>query len=698
MLRGEDLPRWERTIFAARNPSACARFFHKMISQFISSVLRFGKPDRGLFGKCNAYYGTVEAQGRGTLHCHMLIWLEGHPSPQALRDKMVSSDTYRDQMFRWLESVIKCELPGTRDVVEEDGQPIPRPKRAEESGNPHPGAVPAPSIQAFQKKAEFEAAFESFVTDLVKEFNWHEHKATCFKYVPGGVVPKDPAQRDALCRMRIDGSTCAQTHLDDETGSLLLRRLHPRIASYNDLVIFLMQCNMEIKFIGSGEAAKALLYYITDYITKPSLQMHEGLGALSYAIQRVNETFPGIVEDPMDAKSRGALTKVVNRMISRQELSHQQVMSYLVGGGDVYTSHTFRVLHWGSFDRLFRKFAGTPKVGSADGVALGDPDITMLDVSEDAEIPMEVDALGLDPDVGVAPNVVPVVEAVEEEFPIDAADDEDLPDSEMTVDGVPEESFVLTLEKNGSISATNQKQDYIYRALDPVFEGMSLYEFVGTTDKEKIPSRDNADASEAGAQGGAGWRRGRAPEPRGRFSSDVHTQYNTHRLRRRTVWTVPVILGERVPRQDREPEEKEAWARMMLILFVPWRRPEDLRDVGETWTNVFERQQDRISNTQMEIIHNMSVLSECRDARDTFREMRRVEALASLTDGLPAGGQQVASEFDESENQPFQLFDTSRSANAYEYVGDLRSSQRALDDKIGVQTRELVDRCFSTLR
>ncbi|KAI0730647.1 hypothetical protein C8Q76DRAFT_614010, partial [Earliella scabrosa] len=118
-------------------------------------------------------------------------------------------------------------------------------------------------------------------------------------------------------------------------------------------------------------------------------------------------------------------------------------------------------------------------------------------------------------------------------------------------------------------------------------------------------------------------RRGRKPLVRGLFSSTLHTQYETHCLRKRGVWIVPVVLGDRVPRSDRDAPEKEAWARMMLILFVPWRSPSDLRDRDETWLQVFERQSSSISERHMEIIKNMNVLSECRDVRDAHREMRR---------------------------------------------------------------------------
>ena len=31
----------------------------------------------GILGHVSAYFGTVESQGRGTLHLHLLLWLDG---------------------------------------------------------------------------------------------------------------------------------------------------------------------------------------------------------------------------------------------------------------------------------------------------------------------------------------------------------------------------------------------------------------------------------------------------------------------------------------------------------------------------------------------------------------------------------------------------------------------------------------------
>ncbi|KAI0354166.1 hypothetical protein OH77DRAFT_1549171 [Trametes cingulata] len=457
--------------------------------------------------------------------------------------------------------------------------------------------------------------------------------------------------------MRIDGSTRARTQLDDDSGAVLLRRLHPRIASYNDLVIFLMKSNMDIKFIGSGEAAKALIHYVTDYITKPSLPAHAGLSALSYAIQKTNEKFAHMTEDNAEKRSRGALTLAVNRMLSRQEMSHQQVMSYLVGGGDKYASHTFRVLYWGSFDRIFRKAFpdGRDNVGEEDA-------------AEDQTGREEVPGGGS-------------VESVE--------------------------SYTLRLQPDKSISATNQQQDYIYRSIEGNFDAMCLYEFVGKVEKGRLAGRrstarsTDTDVGAHGLQGdvddGAGRerRRGRRPMPRGAFSSDQHTQYETHNLRERTEWTIPVILGDRVPRSDRGEEERNAWARMMLILFVPWRRPSDVRSGDETWTQAFERQRHRISDAHLKIIANMNVLSECRDVRDAFQAARRAEAIAMMCGGLPARNDHTHSgEGDESAEQTYQLFESPDLHDAFRNTGELSESQCQLDHKVGSRTRELLDMCY----
>ena len=64
-----------------------------MCENFIKHVLGFGKKHAGLYGKTKAFYGTVEQQGRLTLHFHMLVWIKGALSPQDVQDKILDPDS-----------------------------------------------------------------------------------------------------------------------------------------------------------------------------------------------------------------------------------------------------------------------------------------------------------------------------------------------------------------------------------------------------------------------------------------------------------------------------------------------------------------------------------------------------------------------------------------------------------------------------
>ena len=640
------LDAWSRRVLVAENPSACALFFHTMITHFIQVVLRYGSKSKGLLGKCNAFYGTVETQGRGTLHIHMLIWLEGHLSPQALRDKMATSEEFTKKMFRWLEAVIKCEPMGTVDVLpdpkDERGEPI-QPERAPDDGQSHPTVVPGPLLKDFADPDEFEDAYCRHVNALVQEYNWHKHTDSCYKYLRRG-----EKRGDATCRMRMNGTTRETTTVDEETGSILLRRLHARTAAYNDLIIFLIKANMDISFIGSGEAAKAILYYTTDYITKPSLTTHAGLAALSSAIRKISDRYPDVSEQDLWTFSKGALNITVNSMMSKLEIPHQMVLAYLIGGGDRYVSHRFRVLHWKIFDRMFEAcFPDEPGHEEEDeGMGLDDGDV---------EVSVR------DPFSAFRPD----------------------PDEMWETD----DKITLTLG-HGSISATSQKMDYLLRPVHEAFEGMCLYEFVGKVEK----MRRSKEQQRLEKSGNGISRRGRNAQPRGLFSSRVHPQFKTHMLRRRTAWLVPVLLGKRTPRKDRELDEKRMWARMMLILFVPWRLPRDLKRDEEDWLDAFKRQKHLIKRPHRRIIRNMNVLSECRDARDEQSARRRQSRRESEENSNPPD---VGDSEEHLGPSPAVGFDLFGDAAALSGAGQPEGiSISTLDETIGPRARASLDACF----
>ena len=653
---GQELTEWQRMQLVAGNPGACAKFFHTIISSFVDIVLRYGKKDRGLLGKCIAYYATVEAQGRGTLHCHMLVWLHGHPSPQRLRDLMIDSAQYETDMFTWLESLIKCELLGTTQVVRDTDHALStRPRFRETDGYVHPGTQLGPSIESIPVE-RFPLHFASSVNDVVTNANWHQHTETCWKYLRRG----EP-RTDDNCRMRIDGTTRAATTLDQETGSILLRRFHPKIANYNDLIIFLLRANMDIKHVGSGEAAKALIYYVTDYITKASLPAHVGLSALLYAINRSKDKFDRVPHWGPSEQS-GALTILVNSMMARQEISHQQVMSYLVGGGDHYSSHKYRILHYSKFDQLIMRYWASFE--AIPGVSQSSLGIDTISPSTGAQEHSDTD--------------------------IQSAPVQDVTPSIMNTMNAAEDTVTLLLG-DGSISAVNQQQDYLYRPFSEPFHSMGLYEFTGMTEKTSKERETNRVLRRLPENAGQ-HRRGRPEEIRGEFG-ETHPQHHTHVVRKRTVWVIPVILGDKIPRSDRSDEERELWARAILTLFIPWRCPQDLKAHNETWTQAYDRQQQMISPEHQEIIYNMNVLNECRDARNKDRLRRRALRGERPVDNLRPPSPDP---YDVFADEPVrQQMGTSSTEMNDGMLTNEHTLLQALDKAVGVRFRHAIDTCYA---
>lgn len=566
----------------ADHPASAAVFFDTMINAFIKHILRYGRDEAGVFGTCQAYFGTVEAQGRGTLHCHMLIWLKGNLNPQALRDRMERDDLFKQTLFTWLESIIKCELPGmVPSIGDETSGPWIRPRVDADMCTTD--APILPDNLNPENRSLFQENFKHFVQDMAIACNWHEHTETCWKYLNNN-EPRD----DAHCRMRIDGRTRSFTELDPETSSILLRRLHPWINNYNDLVIFLMKCNMDVKYIGSGQAAKALVYYVTDYVTKGSLPLHTGLQALMWAIQHNEAKYAG--QDDVDQRSVGKslMIKVVNAMMGRQELSHQQVMSYLVGGGDHYTSHKFRTLYWPDFDRYIRREFREDSDEDEYGVSV---------------MPVEEDDISS----GEVPSGLNIYADDLDELAID----------EPNINGIDSGDDVVFKVEGPNVKRSSLLVDYRLRSELGVFNTMPLWDFVAVTRLELVKTAERVFNPQLA---------------RGRLYSREHPAYETHVNRLRDARVVPVLIGSQFPKiNSDDPSEKERWYRMMLILFKPWRFPQDLRGSGLTWKDAWEAY--TFPPHLVHIMNNMNIEQECKDARAVYDQERRAGVVAPLIDG-----------------------------------------------------------------
>ena len=185
---------------------------------------------------------------------------------------------------------------------------------------------------------DFPERFRKDIVRLVETSNIHKHSATCYKY------SKASSNDQKICRMRMPRALVNHSSIDSSTGQIFMRRSHPWINNFNEWIMSACRSNMDIKFIWSGNDAKALVYYITDYVTKSSLAFHDMFALTQQGIKSMEQQQSCNETENAVEKSRKLVLRCYNMIASHQEVAGVQVASYLMNYGDHYTTHTFKNL------------------------------------------------------------------------------------------------------------------------------------------------------------------------------------------------------------------------------------------------------------------------------------------------------------------------------------------------------------------
>ena len=337
-------PPRQRAKLVSQQPIACAKFFDTIVKAFLDCILRFGKEEGGVFGRVSGYFGTVEEQGRGSLHLHMLIWLDGYRSPTLLREKMRSDPEFKDRVLKFLEETIKqhspfagsnnaqytevCETDNSDDLDLEEKLTERKPN--EDSTKDTVLTKRPPTSLDSEKEINEE------LHQLVRYCNIHKCNTSCFKN-----------EKVKICRYHYPRPIQLISVMDGD--EIIIKRLERLTNNYEEITMLAMRCNHDCQFVGSGKASRAAAFYITDYQVKSGLTTHNILPIVSSAIRNMElETGKKLHSDAI-SKSKMMIHKCINRIASHRELSAVHVAHILLGNEDKYSSPRFKVLNVLSF-------------------------------------------------------------------------------------------------------------------------------------------------------------------------------------------------------------------------------------------------------------------------------------------------------------------------------------------------------------
>ena len=587
----------ERMRSVCRNPVAGARFFHFMVETFITDVLGLEGSHRGFYGNTSGYYGTVEQQGRLTLHLHMLLWIKGSLNPQDMREKILKSDsTWQKKLIDWLENCHTGDfLTGTYTDVNESiiterekegyidptqSLPVPPPKKCSKNHN----ETECNECKECQATVEWTDNYKMTVDDLLLRSNVHNCNRGTNK---DGSRRKDKASGGCMnnkwgkCKARFPRPTFLKTFID-ELGSITVRKMEAWLNTITPLVTYLFRCNTDVTSLSSGTAIKGVVLYVSDYITKSTLKTHTIFDSIKSVFHRNSEMIGGSL--PMKEKARRFMTKIANLLSAKAEMGAPMICMYLLGNPDHYTSHTFVPFYWQMYVAEFQQ--------------------------------------------------------------------------QFNTDGVLQPQKVGLIKKNGRLVGISPVHDYVHRA--PELDHVNLFEWIKCYKREKLRrskkktlSTDNntilvdeeceevidADESELSFQTLA------APlvdndemvDKTPKISKNVfsfkkeHPLHGSHAmcLVRDNLRRVPNFAGANLPRRDQG--DREYYCCTMLTLFKPWRSGTDLKESSmssSSWEDAFQRHS--FQGNEIAMMNNFNIRYECLDARDDFRAQLKKGAATNL--------------------------------------------------------------------
>lgn len=218
----------------AKDPIVAARFFDLYMKAFFHAILGWNDNDEnhlvpGLLGITKGYYGVVEAQGRGSLHCHMLIWLEGGLNPAEISAQLLQNPggEFETRLIAYLDDNLSSAI--TEDPGDVSGVP---------SSTFHPCSVRPVFRADGESDADYCIRRLKDLHNLSKQCQIHVHNSGCYKNWKGPPEPK-------TCRFALDESKKnEQTFVDRTTGVIYGRYLDGMVNQFNQTILEIVRCNM----------------------------------------------------------------------------------------------------------------------------------------------------------------------------------------------------------------------------------------------------------------------------------------------------------------------------------------------------------------------------------------------------------------------------------------------------------------------
>jgi hypothetical protein len=415
--------------------------------------------------------------------------------------------------------------------------------------------------------------------------------------------------------------------VDPETGALNMKHGEAHMNTFTPLLTYLLRCNSDVTSLLSGTAVKAVVAYVTEYVTKPGLKTHSVFDTIHSVFDRNSELIGG--NQKRNEKARRVLTQIVNALTAKIEIGGPMAAMYLLKHPDHYTSHKFKIFYWKSYVREVRAaWTKVPQPELEDGEQLL-PENVVINKEDDIYVGLsDIDDYKYRPKIYENVTLYNWIRlAKKTRRPKNCISRSGDSDNELGTDSEVDDSSVLSAEEN--IDNRCKDQDNIIEVDDSGLQTNDLLNDQAIRSrklgKAMMDSLEYESRRVSAYKRGVSWAVDTDSDVKKKkisLQSDLHSftpehqQCLTHQvhLEKDDDQIVPNFVGGVLPRSDQG--DREYYCCTMLTFFKPWRCGKDLKSNMQTWDDAYT--DIKFMPREEEIIKYFNLRYECLDARDDY--------------------------------------------------------------------------------
>ena len=535
----------QRSTWTANNPVASAKAYHTIVEALVSTFIKIRTGNTkstdpvdcvdstsevnddislselferqlsnrmGCLGTPTAFYGVHEAQGRGALHMHALVWT-------LLNSEVMERCTQKEleKICRIIDmriaTCITDEDVEVEETAKEEGTFVRCARRIIPTGLTYDKLWRLGQRIMYCVQNHFKCTFTCFKNSL--------YRSSCRMAKPSPLSPltiiynlipvlnnlgdhelprrskeiPDPPEEDIFPGKLKNVKWCDHKRLTEVDANLV---------DGNPLISLAFGWNTCINFLSTPGSCQSSLYYVANYMRKP-IGLLSGILPLVFSSVRKRLRYPSRAEDAgnrtREAKYLSSI--ILNKLNAAQEVSDQIAASAVYGYDSFISSHNFAKLYVVDLFKYLKDKGG--------------------DISDNC---MELDE----------DDKEDVTEAA-----VDNEEDEEI--SPVDSSGFGQSCYAikrkLTSEEGGRIvvDMVRDLDDYIHRG--PAFAELSPFTYKAVVTKVRRGEIENRSSKDINP----GTRR-HFVEP---FEKD-HPQYNTHVQRLRKKFSIIQFIGMQIPK------------------------------------------------------------------------------------------------------------------------------------------------------